>query len=279
MPIYFNSLLRQYEIEPVEVILLRHQDGSAVRGRTPYELWRDEADAFEVYQRVQRTKNRAKFSRAPYWASFVGMPDGRTLFVGLYSARYGGVLVEDVPNPHNDEVALAGSSDFYHLQLDARVLDLRGRLVVDWGDGVRAWVQRADKQDKPVLEVWTDFKEPDFPGYLRFREPLSRIDRLPRGWVDALRAASGVYLLTCPRTKEQYVGSACGADGFWGRWHQYVVNNNGGNVALKSREYSDYQVSILEVAGSSFSWKEILDRESQWKLKLQSQEMGLNKNI
>src|SRR3546814_10511727 len=30
---------------------------------------------------------------------------------------------------------------------------------------------------------------------------------LPSNWLAALRAARGIYLLTCPRTKEQYVGS------------------------------------------------------------------------
>jgi hypothetical protein len=59
---------------------------------------------------------------------------------------------------------------------------------------------------------------------------------------------------------------------------EYVRTGHGGNVALKSREYSDYQVSILEVAGSASNVDDILDMESRWKKKLQSRDMGLNKN-
>ena len=46
-----------------------------------------------------------------------------------------------------------------------------------------------------------------------------------------------------------------------------------------SREPSDYQVSILEVAGSSASDDDILKMEGRWQSKLQSREMGLNRNL
>jgi len=47
---------------------------------------------------------------------------------------------------------------------------------------------------------------------------------------------------------------------------------------LKSRNPSDYQISILEVAGSSASDNDILEMEQLWKSKLPSLEMGLNRN-
>jgi hypothetical protein len=87
-----------------------------------------------------------------------------------------------------------------------------------------------------------------------------------------------VYLLTCPKTKEQYVGAAYGDGGFWARWQDYIQTGHGGNVALKSHDPSDYQVSILEVAGTASSDTDILKMEGLWKLKLQSREMGLNRN-
>jgi len=59
---------------------------------------------------------------------------------------------------------------------------------------------------------------------------------------------------------------------------EYVTTGHGGNVALKSSEYSDYQASILEVAGSSANPDDIRGMESIWKEKLQSREMGLNRN-
>jgi len=151
-------------------------------------------------------------------------------------------------------------------------------LLIEWGLGARAWVQRADRQDKPIKELRGSFKEPEFPGFLNFVEPLSRLSTVPKGWIDTLRSSRGIYLLTCPRTKEQYVGSATGERGFWGRWLNYLDTGHGGNVVLKSREPSDYQVSILEVAGSSATEPEILQREAHWKIKLQTRQMGLNGN-
>jgi hypothetical protein len=58
----------------------------------------------------------------------------------------------------------------------------------------------------------------------------------------------------------------------------YARDGHGGNVGLKSRDPSDYQVSILEVAGSAATVDEIIAMEGLWKQKLQSREMGLNRN-
>lgn len=58
----------------------------------------------------------------------------------------------------------------------------------------------------------------------------------------------------------------------------YVQNSHGGNIGLKSRDPSDYRVSILEVAGSAVSVEETIATEQLWKAKLQSIEMGLNRN-
>lgn len=277
MPPMFNSLLTEAGVALPSVRLLRHQDSRSSKGRTPYELWRDNRPAFETYQGAQSFANRSKLT-ADYWASFVVTPAGETLFAGFYSVRYAGVNRVDRPWPHTDGVDLAGTCDTYDLGPDERLSDLAGRLVVDWGGGERAWIQRADRQNKEIVEVRRVFREPDFPGFSRFISPLSKVESLPVTWVTALSSSRGVYLLTCPRTREQYVGSASGADGFLGRWLSYVRDGHGGNVGLKSREASDYQVSILEVAGSTASGDDILAMESLWKQKLQSRAMGLNRN-
>lgn len=277
MPLLFNSLLDQAGIAHEDVRLLRHQDGRATKGRTPYELWRDNRSAFDAYQGTQSPQNHARL-RAAYWASFVGTPSGGTLLAGFYRCVYRGRSQEDLPQPHANGVDPAGTCDLYELGLDDRLNDLAGRLLIDWGAGERSWIQRADNQNKVVLEIRATFREPDFPGFARFLASLSSIERLPATWAAALTASRGVYLLTCPKTREQYVGSAYGADGFLGRWLSYVRDNHGGNVALQSRDPTDYQVSVLEVAGSAASVEAIIAMEDLWKRKLQSREMGLNRN-
>ncbi len=277
MPLTFNMILREAGIPLADVRLLRHKDQRAAKHRTIYELWRDDRPQFESYQSLQKIENRSKFS-APYWASFVGTPSDETLFVGLYAVEYIGLLKEDRPKPQMDGMDEAGSCDAYQLTLDERFRDLDGKLYIDWGEGKRSWVQYADRQNKRITELRTAFKEPEFPGFLDFVESLSKLDRLPPGWIAALKSCGGIYLLTCPKTKEQYVGKADGHNGFWGRWQDYIQTGHGGNVALKSRDPSDYQVSILEVVGTAAAPEEVFAKESRWKAKLQSQEMGLNRN-
>lgn len=279
MPIRFNGIIKDHGLVLKDIRLVRHKDQRSSPGRSPYELWRDDPNAFHDYQSIQRISNRKKFS-APFWAVFVADAFDDTMFVGLYSASYHGLLRHDQPQPHVvGGVDLAGSCDIYNLELDDRLRDLIGRLIIDWGPGERAWVQYADRQNKDVLELRSTQSEHPFPGFINFIAPLSQLGKLPRGWVETLRSARGVYILTCPRTKEQYVGSADGKDGFWGRWMQYFKTGHGGNIGLKLRDPSDYQVAILEVAGTAANHQDILTMEGRWQRKLQSREMGLNRNL
>jgi hypothetical protein len=276
MPIKFNSLLEQYDVKPDKVILLRHKDKRAGRGRTPYELCRYDRPAFEIYQQIQAPRNKSKFSRANFWASFVVTDDGGTMFVGLYSAIYKGPLAVDTRNPSNDEIFSAGKHDCYDLYLDERFEEYQDKLFIEWGRGARGWVQRAEKQNKQVIELRRHDKEEKFPGFLDFREPLTRISSLQKSWVERLKEAQGVYVLVDPITKEHYVGSASGDEGFWHRWMDHAKTGHGDSIKLKNRKYSGYQVAILEVAGSGSTRDDILALEKRWMKKLQSREIGLN---
>ncbi|HUL19955.1 MAG TPA: GIY-YIG nuclease family protein [Thermodesulfobacteriota bacterium] len=277
MPIMFNTILREAGLPLNDIRLIRHKDKRAKRGFTPYELWRDNRPQFENYQSTQSISNRPKLN-APYWAVFIVNLSDETMFAGLYAVNYRGLLEKDTPMPHMDGIDKAGSCDVYDLKLQDKLQDLIGKVFIDWGPGALAWVQYAARNDKPITELRREFREPDFPGFLNFIQPLSKLDDLPKSWVATLKSSRGVYLLTCPKTKEQYVGSARGEEGFWGRWQNYVSTGHGGNEGLKSRDPSDYQVSILEVAGSSATPDDILVMETRWKSKLQSREMGLNRN-
>ena len=105
---------------------------------------------------------------------------------------------------------------------------------------------------------------------------MDEIEFLPESWQGALSSVSGVYLLVCPTTGEQYVGSAYGEGGFMGRWRSYATNGHGGNRLLVAREKSHYAVSILEVASPDMSTSDIINRETAWKNKLGSRSHGLN---
>lgn len=272
----FSDLLVVNGLNPSEVRLLRHRD-NRYKGQSPYVMWRDNRPAFEEYQRTQGFGDQAKLN-LQFWASFVGLPNKETLFVGIYAADYLGATPTDRTHPATGAVIPAGSCNHYALTQQTQMAEAAGRLVINWGEGFRAWIQRADRKPKPVIEYRKEFSEPDFPGFSRIILKLSEIDIMPLSWAATLASTRGIYVLTCPRTREQYVGSTVGAAGFVGRWKQYAASGHGGNVGLKSREASDYQISILETVGSAATDADILALESLWKQKLQSREMGLNRN-
>jgi hypothetical protein len=275
----FTDLLVKAGFVPSQVRLLRHQT-KAPNGRTPYVLWRDQRAAFEEYQSVQTTGNRASLA-APIWASFVAPPTGGTLFAGLYSAERTGPADPAWIDPLysvSGAGLTADALDRYQTIRVPQLDDYAGRLWIEWGAGARSWIQRADRQNKLIVELTRAFREDAFPGYTHFVTNVSEIQALPATWVSALRAARGVYLLTSAKTREQYVGSATGDGGFFGRWLNYAADGHGGNIGLRSSEPSDYQISILEVSGSAAIPEEIIAVEQLWKRKLQSREMGLNRN-
>lgn len=140
-------------------------------------------------------------------------------------------------------------------------------------------LQRADKQDKPIVELRQQARDPEFRGFLQFHRGLDEVDALPASWTAALRNVRGIYLIVHRTTGKQYVGSATGAGGFVGRWVNYA-SGHGGNVGMKELGASAaaFDVAILEVAGSDASADDIFARETLWKDKLGSKVTGLNRN-
>ncbi len=269
MPITFTDLLKGEKIEPESVHLVRHQDKKWGR-RTPDWLWRTNRPEFERYQCIQ---SRPVFRVGNLIASFVATANTDTLFVDLYSIIADGMVPDGTLDPLGGHPV--GGLHLYQIIPDRRLEEYAGKLTIDWGPGYRSWVQRAHKVSKPLLELRRRLGDPAFPGYLRFMVPLSEIETLHESWVARLREVKGVYVLTCPRTRELYVGSATGEGGFYERWRQHA-GESGDAVQFRSREQSDYQVAILEVAGSNASDRDILHAEQLWMKKLQTSEMGLN---
>ena len=270
----FNDLLVLAGIDPVQVRLVRHQDNRLRPGRL-YEAWHNDRDAFDAYQSVQR---KARFQVGDLLASFVVTEARKTVFVGLY--RVGGV--HTLPGGSFDFVVghdTSGQSK-YDLQLIDQLADYRDRVVIEWGAGVRSWVQRAGNQVKSVVEIAEQY-EPRFPGFREFVRPIGDVPTLPNGWQQVLRSVKGVYLLVDIESGQQYVGSAKGADSLLGRWMSYTDGGDGGDVGLKAAARTgrrNYQVSVLEVVDENTPDDTIERIESYWKNKLLSRQFGLNRN-
>jgi hypothetical protein len=274
----FNQILQAGGLVPEAVRLLRHRDSKPRIHRALYDAAMKGDPKFALYQERQGSPQVIEhFRHATYLAGFVAEPMTQaTVFVGIWQRLE--ERTERKDNPFEPDPPTSRAVEFNTRRLEA-FDDYSGRLVIEWGDGTRAWVQRADNQDKRILEIRQTKRDPDFPGYLKFQMSLDQIDGLYASWTQVLRNARGVYLLVRRKTGEQYVGSATGSDGFFGRWLCYQ-DGHGGNVGLRElgAEAAEYDVNILEVAASNALVEEIYERESLWKIKLGTRAVGLNRN-
>jgi hypothetical protein len=181
------------------------------------------------------------------------------------------------------------SKYYYELKRQSQFKDLEGRVIIDWGSGALAWHQHL--KNKRVIEVMPPgrFLDP-FSDYLDFSLSHSQLRELiekstaHRDWKAALSAVAGVYLILAETTGHQYVGSAYGTDGIWGRWSRYATNGHGGNAKLRTLLETDgayprsFRYSVLQVLPKSTTAAEVIRWESQYKLKLGSRATGLNVN-
>ncbi len=273
MPITFNMILKAEGIDPADVRVVRHHDTRPECKNTPYALWRRDPTLFEKYQNIQ---GRDRFEVGKLLASFVRTPSDKTLFVGMYRVNAKGVTDENEIDPCS--LLPKPGLVLYETSRDERLKDMQERLVVDWGKAYLAWHQRANKNDKRVIELFRDPEDEPFPGYFAFRYPLTELAYLPLTWKEQLRAAKGVYVLTSATTREHYVGSATGLGGFFERWAQHA-KVGGDAVGFRAIGPSEYQVSILQVSAGFETDEDILRTEYAWMEKLQSRSMGINGNL
>ena len=271
----FNTYLREAGIDPGIVRLVRHRDTRKKAKISLYELWRTQRRKFYFYQRLQRHK---KFDEGDMLASFVVTPQGDTLFVGMYSVRSIAIA------PAGTECPVIGKLDeaidylLYDIRRSGLLSAYIGLLSIDWGEGHRVWVQRASSQNKQVLEVRKKFSEPEFPGFTELCVNSIKLEMIPESWKAVLRKTRGVYLLVNNETGKQYVGSADGAEGLWGRWKGYENYGHGGNVELKrfKKKDRDWQITVLEVVSTTASSEDLIRIENEWKQKLKTIKFGLN---
>lgn len=190
------------------------------------------------------------------------------------------------------------TTTYYKLQLEEQYSRMKGRLIVhfDRKPGtrqVRAGLE-TDFADRLTLhsileQEISNIKFRDYQNiHLTYPQLKSIITNNDQKWFTALSTINAVYLQTDKKTGKQYVGSAYGRDKLWGRWKQYVETYHGGNKSLKElyekegpQYFEDnFTYSLLEVVPNSRKDMSnlVIERESWWKIVLQSREFGYNNN-
>lgn len=278
----FHEFLDRCGYDPRRTRLLRHD----ARGSL---AWSRGKDAFLCFASFQTQANSPYNGEPSHACHFVAGPTLRgtatALFVGTTEVKNGRLWDrKEQPLVQDKEIIAqerAGKKpiNIFDLSWCEACSTYVERILIDWGSGTRSWSQWADRRQKPILELRIDPHEIPFPGFGRFSERISSLSGLPQSWHATLESVRGVYLLVTEQG-QQYVGSAYGADGFFGRWRQYAANGHGGNRELMKLDQNqrDYQVSILEVASPEMSAADIITIESAWKEKLGARAHGLNAN-
>lgn len=262
--------------------LVRHQDR-----RYPVEELR-RRDWLELYQSYQ---SKPKFHLAKQIISFCGLSGTRAVFHGVYRVL-GHCPAKEGPVPTScgwSQEWNRTAQFYYDLERNTQFDDLRGRVIIDWGPGTLAWVQKLD--NKPVLEILPPGRKLDpFDDYLEFSlthaelKDLFENEEAHRDWRIPLGAVGGVYLILAQGTGDLYIGSAYGESGIWGRWRNYAISGDGGNVRLRElikrdSAYPDqFRFSVLQILPKTMARDEVLKRETLYKHKLGTRATGLNSN-
>jgi len=94
-------------------------------------------------------------------------------------------------------------------------------------------------------------------------------------WYNYLSNHKGVYIVYDKSSFEQYIGSAYGEKGFWGRWSDYARQNDG-NKGFNGKDYNNFQFSIVWETLLSTDKDKILNVEAELKKSLGTRVHGLN---
>jgi hypothetical protein len=261
--------------------LVRHQDSRLDVHDLLRRGW------FEAYQARQ---SKPIFDGCEFIVSFVGLEGTKARLIGVYRVDGRRTDATQLPLPPGCPYTEWTKSPYYYeLTRAPGYEDLENRVVIEWGKGALAWHQWLS--NKEIIEVLPKGQfRPPFRDYLEFTLTYAELadlyshDEANRDWRARLAAVAGVYLILATTTGAQYVGSASGAEGIWGRWAAYARDGHGGNVLLKKLLATDpaypaaFSYSILQILPKTFAREEVFEWERRYKEKLGSRAKGLNLN-
>lgn len=240
----------------------------------------------EAYQSFQP---KPIFHGVDYVVSFIGTGKRQARLVGVYRVLGHKPGHQGIIPPGCPYVEWKDSAYFYELASQTQFQDLQHRVVVDWGLAAQSWHQWTT--NKPLVQLLAKGQQQEvFRDYLGFTLTHAELRTLYEHaeanseWRARLSAVAGVYLILASTTGRQYVGSAYGANGVWGRWGAYAQNGHGGNAQLLDliAKYAAYPASftysLLQILPRTATKAEVLGWERHYKRKLGSMATGLNSN-
>ena len=249
-----------------------------------------ERDLFEYYQCL----NKKRRFECDYLISFIGLESTKALFWNVYKVD-GEIPPQIRPNFEEYKKEFPQSfnyntdSIYYNLVKEDGFEDMHRRLVIEWGNSARQWVQNYNSRAIEIIEIKPSSFNKEFPGYLEFTLTYKELEEFINNpikyyiWKDKLSSVFGIYLLVDIETGLQYIGAAYNEDGIWGRWENHIKTNFSGSNIIKElieenkiKKY-DFQFTILEILPNYSNKNQVLEREKLYKQKLRTKE-GFNLN-
>jgi len=293
--ITLNELLRNRNIDlSNDTILIRHKDNRSKKdNRLKIDMFDlIEKDYLKYYQSVQF---QPIFENKKYWIVFIGLEQSKAMLYEIYEIK-GTRNVESINIPKDIRkmfpewfVENEKNRKWYNLEPINEFDDLKQRVIIKWNNPI-AWVQNYSKKNIEIIEILPTGYVKDFIDYLDFTLTYNELKKIythkdaNKRWIDKLSSVNGIYLILDKKTGNQYVGSAYGKNGIWGRWENYVNNGHGKNKLLEelvenNENYvANFQWTVLETLPANLSKDKVISYEKKYKEKLGTRVFGLNLN-
>jgi hypothetical protein len=289
-----NDLLHKENIDPEQVIVLRHRPSEPELNKVFPLLAADRPDLFNAYQQTHGERVEKALTGATYVASFIGHNPGKALFVGLYSIGHSKPLTHEEywKNPAHLELKKLGMKGFteedtrpFILQFDLKLKEefyasWKGKLVVGWPPPERSWWRRAHRNKMEVLAILEDSAlDTEMQKWDEIDLSWDVLHAFLTRWRSALSQWRGIYYIFDRSDRRGYVGSAYGENNLCQRWENYAASGHGGNSLLKGRDPKNFRFTILEIVSQAMKKDDVIQLESKWKVRLHtSSPHGLNEN-
>jgi hypothetical protein len=287
-----NDLLAKEDIDPRQVIVLRHRPREPELRKVLPWLAAEKPDVFNAYQQAQYERLEKSMLRAKYIASFIGSEAGNALFIGIYS------IGESKPLNHsqywnvpaNSELKVFGMEGFsgkdrptvlwFDLALKPFYASWKGKLIIGWPPPERSWYRWADRNTFPVQAILEDSAlDSAMPAWDEIDLGWEELRVFPTRWRSALSQWRGIYYIFDEADGKGYVGSAYGDTNLLGRWINYGASGHGGNVLLRKRDPKTFRFTILQRVSPDMDAADVIRLEGTWKERLHTRApFGLNDN-
>jgi hypothetical protein len=153
----------------------------------------------------------------------------------------------------------------------------KGKLIIRWTGGERAWCRRALHNVFPLHAILEDSAlDATMQEWNEIDLGWEELRLLPSRWRAALSQWRAIYYTT---DRKGYVGSAYGDENLLGRWLNYGRSKHGGNSLLRQRDPKNFRFTILQRVSPDMDATNVIRLEGTWKERLHTRTpLGLNDN-